>query len=299
DFELKAGQFGALPGARQTNNRAELFALIKCMEETRGPITFWTDSEITFLDWNAERDTKKEFTGNRAADKYAEQGARLHAIPRNEMNCYEWARATAALVRTRIAINTKDCLARRGRGWTCRCCNETIMQSTTSLETVKTWLQEGCKGPPPETGRGVVYNGIQAHETHELRRLGRERRWYCRRCASSVTEYVSDRLQQECEGAPSCNSMKHKLKAWETLADLDHWRRENAVPPDLGQPGHKPSQPGLSNKEPSDDQNDTGLGQLGNFEVGSAPSWSLGAADAQEALRSEGEVSGGTLRRPL
>ncbi|CAK0880704.1 unnamed protein product, partial [Prorocentrum cordatum] len=214
-FELKAGQSGALPGARQTNNRADLFALIKCMEETRGPITFWTDSEGTFLDWNAERDTKKELT-----------------CPSADL-------------------------------W---CCNEAIRQSTNSLETVKTWLQEGCKGPLPETGRGVVYDGIQAHEAHELRWLERERRWYCRRYASSVTEYVSDRLQQECEGSPSCNSMKYRLKAWETLADLDHWRREDAVPPDLGQPGHKPNQPGLSNKEPSDDQNDTGLGQLGNSE---------------------------------
>eukprot|EP00959_Pyramimonas_sp_CCMP1952_P472462 9500073-Pyramimonas_sp.AAC.1 len=35
---------GALPGARQTNNRAELWALLSFIASANGVVEYWTDS---------------------------------------------------------------------------------------------------------------------------------------------------------------------------------------------------------------------------------------------------------------
>ena len=56
---------------------------------------------------------RRIWAGKKAADEYADAGAKTHAISDTQMNCYEWIRATAHLVRERIAATTKDALARR------------------------------------------------------------------------------------------------------------------------------------------------------------------------------------------
>ena len=58
---------------------------------------------------------RSAWEGNREADRLADAGAKQHAISETEMGCYEWARATAHLVRTRIAECTKDVINRGPR----------------------------------------------------------------------------------------------------------------------------------------------------------------------------------------
>ena len=60
-----------------------------------------------------KRSPRSAREGNREADRLADAGAKQHAISETEMGCYEWARATAHLVRTRIAECTKDVINRR------------------------------------------------------------------------------------------------------------------------------------------------------------------------------------------
>ena len=51
--------------------------------------------------------------GNSHADALADEGAQLHAIGESRTACYEWARATSSLTRSRIAAATEEVLARR------------------------------------------------------------------------------------------------------------------------------------------------------------------------------------------
>ncbi|CAK0839009.1 unnamed protein product [Prorocentrum cordatum] len=46
-FEVKTAKFGPLPGAKQSNNRAELWAVTSCLEATSGKLHYWTDSKVT------------------------------------------------------------------------------------------------------------------------------------------------------------------------------------------------------------------------------------------------------------
>eukprot|EP00959_Pyramimonas_sp_CCMP1952_P306590 6416591-Pyramimonas_sp.AAC.1 len=86
------------------------------------------------------------------------------------------------------------------------------MKSSTDFEAVRRWFKEGCGGPPPEEGSSVSYHGAGAHASHPLGRLDSQQRWYCRICASSATEYRSDKMQSQCAGKPGCDSMAYKLK---------------------------------------------------------------------------------------
>eukprot|EP00959_Pyramimonas_sp_CCMP1952_P063664 1330218-Pyramimonas_sp.AAC.1 len=43
--EVRGGGQGPLAGPRQTNNRAEITALLSALRHAAGPIDFWTDSE--------------------------------------------------------------------------------------------------------------------------------------------------------------------------------------------------------------------------------------------------------------
>eukprot|EP00959_Pyramimonas_sp_CCMP1952_P112951 2361150-Pyramimonas_sp.AAC.1 len=42
---VRATMRGPLPGPRQTNNRAEMWALPSVLQNPQGPIIYWTDSE--------------------------------------------------------------------------------------------------------------------------------------------------------------------------------------------------------------------------------------------------------------
>ena len=41
---VTVARWGPLPGPRQTNNRAEIYALLDAIGNTEGPMEFWTDS---------------------------------------------------------------------------------------------------------------------------------------------------------------------------------------------------------------------------------------------------------------
>ncbi|CAK0793780.1 unnamed protein product [Prorocentrum cordatum] len=66
-------QFRASPGRKQSINRMELWALANCTESTVGPLIFWTDSEITFLDWRVQGPERHQ------------NGAKLQAVAHNGM----------------------------------------------------------------------------------------------------------------------------------------------------------------------------------------------------------------------
>ena len=59
--QLRAAARGPLPGARQTNNRAELWALLHALQSSEGTVTYWTDSEVLLRGWNHKRYHAKRF----------------------------------------------------------------------------------------------------------------------------------------------------------------------------------------------------------------------------------------------
>ena len=63
DFSVRAAESGPLPGARQTNDVAELRAFVSCAESTEGTFVFRTDSEVTCVDWHARREERNARTG--------------------------------------------------------------------------------------------------------------------------------------------------------------------------------------------------------------------------------------------
>eukprot|EP00959_Pyramimonas_sp_CCMP1952_P410386 8600525-Pyramimonas_sp.AAC.1 len=55
---LRGGAQGPLAGPKQTNNRAELSALLSAFQHTEGPMDFWTDSEVLYKGWRRGRHTR-------------------------------------------------------------------------------------------------------------------------------------------------------------------------------------------------------------------------------------------------
>ena len=53
-WNIRAAQYGPLPGRRQTNNRAELWAVLQAIRSTTGPLTIYTDSDVTIQGWQKE-----------------------------------------------------------------------------------------------------------------------------------------------------------------------------------------------------------------------------------------------------
>ena len=63
NHKVRASKHGPLPGAKQTNNREELWAFINCLESTAEKLIYWTDSEVTAIDWYATRKQNQGRTG--------------------------------------------------------------------------------------------------------------------------------------------------------------------------------------------------------------------------------------------
>eukprot|EP00959_Pyramimonas_sp_CCMP1952_P427340 8949788-Pyramimonas_sp.AAC.1 len=40
---------------------------------------------------------------------------------------------------------------RRGRGWRCKCCNQSVTPATAPT-SIKEWFEQKCGGPPPAAG---------------------------------------------------------------------------------------------------------------------------------------------------
>eukprot|EP00959_Pyramimonas_sp_CCMP1952_P152013 3180358-Pyramimonas_sp.AAC.1 len=91
-------------------------------------------------------------------------------------------------------------------------------------------VQGRLRRPATPGGQKRQLHGADARASHPPRWLSGQKRWYCRIFASSVTEYLSDKMQSECAGKPSCDSMACKLKHWEELADAEHWQRDASQP---------------------------------------------------------------------
>eukprot|EP00959_Pyramimonas_sp_CCMP1952_P101158 2116342-Pyramimonas_sp.AAC.1 len=51
EYQLAAGKRGPLPGPRQSNNRAELWAFFNCVKSTNDDLHFWTDSAALVAGW--------------------------------------------------------------------------------------------------------------------------------------------------------------------------------------------------------------------------------------------------------
>ena len=80
---------------------------------SRGGAEGWTEIDICHMNSHlsaqeaqAKGVPRHAWEGNRIVDKLAEEAATRHAIPDTEMACYVWARATAQVVRARIAVAT-------------------------------------------------------------------------------------------------------------------------------------------------------------------------------------------------
>ena len=58
---VRAAAQGPLPGPRQTNNRAELYAFLHTLRSTHGPLTYWTDSDILKRGWDRRRHAARRF----------------------------------------------------------------------------------------------------------------------------------------------------------------------------------------------------------------------------------------------
>eukprot|EP00959_Pyramimonas_sp_CCMP1952_P062944 1315848-Pyramimonas_sp.AAC.1 len=52
---------GPLPGPRQTNNRAEIWALLSVLQNSQGLIIYWTDSEVLMRNWRRKRHRAKKY----------------------------------------------------------------------------------------------------------------------------------------------------------------------------------------------------------------------------------------------
>eukprot|EP00959_Pyramimonas_sp_CCMP1952_P375009 7853306-Pyramimonas_sp.AAC.1 len=53
NWQEAATVHGPLPGARQSNNRAEITAFLDCLQSTVGDLVFYTDSEILCKGWHS------------------------------------------------------------------------------------------------------------------------------------------------------------------------------------------------------------------------------------------------------
>ncbi|CAK0864046.1 unnamed protein product, partial [Prorocentrum cordatum] len=219
------------------------------------------NSHMTEQEAIAKGITRRIWAGNQAAGQYADAGAKTHAISDTEMSCYEWVKATAHLVRLRIAATTKDVITRRppdekemrearraqakkrrqdtvrkkdllgdnhsrrpptqhvlardrrGTGWTCITCWQSV-SSTTTAQNIHSWLTQECSGPPPETAITVTKFGIESHPAHKLRRLRRHNRWFCEKCGGATTELIAKKLQEPCCGHTACDSGHYRLQGW-------------------------------------------------------------------------------------
>ncbi|CAK0821000.1 unnamed protein product [Prorocentrum cordatum] len=193
---IRAATFGPLRGSRQINNKSELRAFISSLESTEGPMAHWADSEITFKGWRDRREecdhktsengdfwrrvrkalrdrpsTREDITMHHMNSHMDAQEAedRQHAISEAKMGCYEWPRATAHLVRTRIAECTKDAI-RSGpdESRVLKRARQTVMRHA-ALSGLQGRFATQCPGPPPAEGRRVSFYGVEPHETHPLR----------------------------------------------------------------------------------------------------------------------------------
>ncbi|CAK0819041.1 unnamed protein product, partial [Prorocentrum cordatum] len=110
---------GPLPGARQSNNGAEIAAVLDCLQSTEGDLVFtgWDSRKYIPMGYQkAHGDLWKTIRQRLEARGVAEvpvrhigghmtieqEAAATHGIPRAHMGCRDWARAAAHNVRTRI-----------------------------------------------------------------------------------------------------------------------------------------------------------------------------------------------------
>eukprot|EP00959_Pyramimonas_sp_CCMP1952_P357296 7481634-Pyramimonas_sp.AAC.1 len=67
ECHLAAGKRDPLPGPRQSNNRAELWAFCNCVKSTNDYLHFWTDSAVLVAGWRTfdtrGPSTKRSTTG--------------------------------------------------------------------------------------------------------------------------------------------------------------------------------------------------------------------------------------------
>ncbi|CAK0792836.1 unnamed protein product [Prorocentrum cordatum] len=225
DFPTWAAKFGPLPGSRQSNNRAELWSLINCLEPTCGGMTFWTDSEITLVGWHARRDERPEGAANcdlwrRVRRAIAERGGGREIITLRHLDSH--LTETEDAMERRPTENKELKMARR----------HAVMQRRAQRKVKADYFARDPRRRPATThdlvelrrGRCVEFNGHTSHPSHPLRWLGRQRRWFCTLCASSATEMVSDKLQAPCRLRPTCESRRYLLKSWTKLAGAEEWR---------------------------------------------------------------------------
>ncbi|CAK0896100.1 unnamed protein product [Prorocentrum cordatum] len=114
---------GPLPRERQSDNRAQITALLDSQESTTGNITFYTDSEILCKGWNNKRYLTKCYKKGhgdlwkrigRALDNRGDATIRVLQIESHvsideaQMGYYHWARAAAQRVTARIAQSTRE-----------------------------------------------------------------------------------------------------------------------------------------------------------------------------------------------
>ena len=80
DSELssRGSNKGPLPGPRQSNNRAEMYAMIDALIQTKGPMTFWTDSDLLNIGWQKKKYQMKAYLGGNA-DLWHKLGKALEA----------------------------------------------------------------------------------------------------------------------------------------------------------------------------------------------------------------------------
>ncbi|CAK0853258.1 unnamed protein product, partial [Prorocentrum cordatum] len=177
---------------------------------------FHINSHLTWEEAQAKGFPHHAWLGNQHADRLAEQAAHDHDIDDNQMDLYDWANATAALVRRRIAAATVDATDRRpsdGRAIR-EARQEQRVGRDTDYATVQHWFQQGCQGPPLRHSTGIAQHGTAARDSHPMVFLRKEARWFCRLCGASTTEYISEKLQGGCLQRPGYNSIKYKLKHW-------------------------------------------------------------------------------------
>ena len=108
---------------------------------------------------------REAWLGNAKADEYAAEAAAGHELPEVQRSCYEWVRATGALVRGRLIQATLDAFKERS-----------------SMTHTEKELQRAARQPQQRRQRDDI-PGLRARTTHSLEQHGL--RWRCTRCGQS------------------------------------------------------------------------------------------------------------------
>ena len=106
---------------------------------------------------------RRDWAGNKIADEFAGEAARQHQISRTEMESYQWAAATAMLVRERIATATLAALERQPK---------TVL----------------AKEPKKKKNQATATIIAVSKSNHAVSNLGTNRLW-CSRCNQCISKY--------------------------------------------------------------------------------------------------------------